>query len=357
MGRRENLIRLYKRKGYDEVPVFFDLCPDLVQVYKNEVKSDLAYDDYFGFPSKNVPDGILENQDTQQFKKYYDFEMKPGTIIDPFGVAHEPGSEAARHMTQMHHPLKNCDSLEMMKEYPFPDFQNASYQHQAQEVKNIHNQDKVACGHMQMTIWETAWYIRGMEDLMMDMMTEDPMAEFLLDKITEISTKRAVEFTKANCDMLFLGDDVGMQNSTMMSEDLYCTWLKPRLKKIISEVKKINPQILIAYHSCGYIEPFIPHLIEAGVDILNPIQVECMDFKKIHSLYGDVLSFNGTIGTQKLMPFGTEEEIRKAVFENLEIAGEKGGLLCCPTHLLEPEVPWKNIMAYVNACKDFMKYN
>lgn len=78
-----------------------------------------------------------------------------------------------------------------------------------------------------------------------------------------------------------------------------------------------------------------------------------MNFEKLHAEYGDVLSFNGTIGTQTTMRFGTPEEVRNTVFKNLEIAGEKGELLCCLTHLLEPEVPWENIAAYIQACKDF----
>ena len=78
------------------------------------------------------------------------------------------------------------------------------------------------------------------------------------------------------------------------------------------------------YHSCGYVEPFIPHLMEAGVDVLDPVQPECMDFAKIHAEYGDVLSFHGTLGTQSTMPFGSPQDVRDVVFRNLDIAGAKG---------------------------------
>ena len=78
-----------------------------------------------------------------------------------------------------------------------------------------------------------------------------------------------------------------------------------------------------------------------------------MDFKEIHEKYGAQISFSGTIGTQKLMPFGTPEEVKKEVIRNLDIATEKGGLFCCPNHLLEPEVPWENIEAYVVACNEY----
>ena len=113
------------------------------------------------------------------------------------------------------------------------------------------------------------------------------------------------------------------------------------LKKIIDEVKKINPEVIVFYHSCGFVEPLIPHLIEAGIDVLNPIQSECMDFEEIYRKYGDKISFHGTIGTQTVMPHGTPKEVKETVWRNLDIAGDKGGLFVAPTHLLEPEVPFE----------------
>ena len=141
----------------------------------------------------------------------------------------------------------------------------------------------------------------------------------------------------------------------MMDERLYCNYLKPRLRRVINAARAINPDLIVFYHCCGYLEPFIDHLIDVGVDVLNPIQPESMDFEHIHAKYGDQLSFHGTIGTQTTMPFGTVEDVRREVFRNLDIAGSHGGLLVCPTHMLEPEVPWENIRAYLLACRDYMK--
>jgi uroporphyrinogen decarboxylase len=139
----------------------------------------------------------------------------------------------------------------------------------------------------------------------------------------------------------------------MMSETLYDEWLKPRLRRVIDAARAYNPDIVIFYHSCGRVTELIPHLIDAGIDVLNPVQPECMDFLEIHDKYGDRLSFHGTIGTQSVMPFGTPEDVRREVFKNLEIAGRKGGLYVCPTHLLEPEVPLENVLAYIHACEDY----
>ena len=78
-----------------------------------------------------------------------------------------------------------------------------------------------------------------------------------------------------------------------------------------------------------------------------------MDFARLHARFGKRLSFNGTLGTQTTMPFGTPEDVRATVRRHLDIAGPRGGLLVCPTHLLEPEVPWENVAAYVCACKEY----
>ena len=84
-------------------------------------------------------------------------------------------------------------------------------------------------------------------------------------------------------------------------------------------------------------------------------QPECMDVEKILKEYGDRLSFHGTIGTQSVMPFGTPQEVRDNVKRNLDLAGDKGGLFVAPSHLLEPEVPWENIKAYVDACRNYTR--
>ena len=255
-------------------------------------------------------------------------------------------------MTKMLYPLDSAEDVEEIENYPLPVYTEKGNPDLAEKVRAVQARGLAAVGNMQMTIWEQSWYIRGMENLMMDMMSDDPMATVLLDRITEMSLSRALLYARAGVDILYLGDDIGMQHTIMMSTELYRTWIKPRLTRLIQTVKAERPDILVFYHSCGFIEPFIDDLIDAGVDVLNPIQSECMDFAAIYEKYHDRLSFHGTIGTQTVMPFGTPEEVRQAVWHNLEVAKD-GGLFVTPTHMLEPEVPWENVLAYVQACRDY----
>ena len=141
--------------------------------------------------------------------------------------------------------------------------------------------------------------------------------------------------------------------STMIDVGFWERWLKPRLAKVISSAREVNPDVLIFYHSCGHVTPFIDQLIEIGVDILNPVQPESMSFDEVYDQYGKRISFWGTLGTQKLLPFGTAEDVYKTTISRLERCGDKGGIVIGPTHMVEPEVPWENLTAIVEAAKEF----
>jgi uroporphyrinogen decarboxylase len=192
-----------------------------------------------------------------------------------------------------------------------------------------------------------------MEELMMDMMMEDEKAAAILDRITDFACAKAAAYARAGVDILSLGDDIGTQQTIMIDVGMWEQWLKPRLSRVIETARAIHPDVLIFYHSCGHIIPFIDPLIEVGVDILNPIQPECMSFDEVHGRFGDRLSFWGTIGTQQLLPFGTAEEVRKECMSRLVRCGEQGGLCIGPTHLVEPEVPWHNLLAIREAVVEF----
>ena len=351
MTNIENYKSIARRTGIKKVPIEFSMCPSLREKFAAYVKeTGLA----FKMATTTIYDAPAKRADNETFLKYYNRSFKEGTVIDHYGVAHEPGSAAAFHMKKMHSPMVDFDSEEQILAYPLPEYGTDALASTVAAVKKAHDNDQIAVGGLGCTIWERSWYLRGMENLMTDMMMEDPLAEVLLDRITDLSVCRAESYARSGVDVILLGDDIGMQHSIMMSESLYCEWLKPRLTRVIRAAKAINPDIIITYHSCGFVTPMIPHLMEAGIDVLDPVQPECMDFREIHEKFGDVLSFHGTIGTQTTMPFGTPDDVRREVFKNLEIADNKGGLFVCPTHLLEPEVPVENVAAYIKACQDFM---
>ncbi len=356
MIARDNYLSIIHRKGYDVVPASYWLCPYLEENYGDRLRK-FAEENGVLVPEVRSRGAKYVEVPDSEILPFFDPPLKEGGFIDQVGVGHEYGSAAAMHMTHMRAPLEHLNSVEALKTFPFPQVQHDEAYLEEVRLENeaLKKQDKILMGDMQMTVWERSWYLRRMEKMFVDMMIAPDQAAFILDSITKLAIDEAVFYAKAGCDVLFFGDDIGMQSSVLMSMDTYRTWLKPRIMQVIEAAKAINPEIVIFYHSCGFVEPFIGELVDAGVEVLNPVQPECMDFAEIKEKYGDIVSFHGTIGTQTTMPHGTPEEVRAMVFRNLDLAGEKGGLLACPTHMLEPEVPVENIEAYLLACADYMR--
>ena len=200
-------------------------------------------------------------------------------------------------------------------------------------------------------IFEDSWQIRGIEPFLMDMAAQPEWAEFILDKIMARNMKCAVAGAEAGVDLLLTADDVATQMSMMFSAGQWRHFIKSRWEKIYSAARAIKPDIEICYHSDGKIEPIIAELIEIGVTILNPIQPECLDPLEIKRLYGDKIVFEGTIGTQTTMPFGFAGDVRNLVRERAGTLGKDGALILCPTHVLEPEVPVENVLAFIDAAR------
>ena len=364
MTDKENILSMIKKQGYERVPVDFlmtPICGEKLRKYVKENKykykrlhlANLA-NYYPEAPFGYILDCNISNRKPKDYyRQFYNTALKKDTKFDVYGVAMEAGSEDAMHLRRFHHPMQNFTTLEEIKNYPYPEFKDKVNPINRLIVMLYKAMGKFIIGPMECTIWEQSWYLRSMENIMMDMLCDKDMANAVLDRVCENSIIRARNYVRGGADGLFLGDDIGMQSSIMMSEEMYVEFIKPRLKKVIDAAREVNKDVIIFYHSCGYIEPFIPHLIEVGVDVLNPVQPECMSVKDIVKKFGDKLAFSGGMGTQTLMPFGTPAEIRDYVFDLLDFMGDKGGFLVKPTHVLEPEVPPENIIAYIEACKEY----
>ena len=351
---RDDLISTLKRCGSEKVHVDFVFCPSQIESFTRKFGHE-DYESYLGLSHRKIEIPVKRNFTDGQ--KHFPREFLPdSTQFDDYGIGHSKGSELAFHMTRMHHPLRGADELEIIN-YPFPEVNNILIPEFRKKIDEIHESGLAAFGFMQMTVFEASWYLRSMEDLMTDMLTESREGILLLDKITEFACSKAREYAAAGTDILSLGDDIGTQNSLMIDEDTWSRWLQPRLKKVIDTAREVKPDILIFYHSCGYITPFIDKLIETGIDILNPIQPECMNFDEIYDRFGDRLSFWGTLGTQQLLPYGTRDEVKRIALSRLKKCGSKGGIVIGPTHMVEPEVPWDNLVAITEAAREFEQKN
>jgi uroporphyrinogen decarboxylase len=142
---------------------------------------------------------------------------------------------------------------------------------------------------------------------------------------------------------------VAGQHGLLMKLATWRKFLQPRLAATVRVVKQARAGTFVCYHSDGNVEAVIPDLIETGIDILNPIQPECLDPAAIKHRFGHRLSFWGTVSVQQTMPRGTPDQVRAEVRTRIRDVARGGGLILAPAHVLGPETPWENIVAFFEA--------
>jgi uroporphyrinogen decarboxylase len=182
------------------------------------------------------------------------------------------------------------------------------------------------------------------------------LATRIFDKTAEVFRARAAKFARAGGDILRMGDDIADQRGMMIAPDLWRKALKPRLASVIAAARDVRPDIPVFYHSDGNVSAVIGDLIEVGVTILNPVQPEAMDPFEVKKRYGERLTLWGTIGTQTVFPFYTPEKVRQTVKEYCAALGKGGGYVIGPTHSIEKDVPWANIVAFYEAVEEYGSY-
>jgi len=202
------------------------------------------------------------------------------------------------------------------------------------------------------TIFETAWALRGYERLLMDFVADPDLAEAVLDIPFRYHLRAAERLVRQGVDMIWIGDDVGGQQSMIMSPDTWRRFLKPRMARFISTIKAINPALKVAYHSDGWFYDIIPELIDVGVDVLNPIQTRSMDPVALKRDFGDRLCFWGSIDEQHTLPFGTPDDVKAEVRTRISTLGKGGGLIVAPSQHVQLDTPVENFLAMVEAVKE-----
>jgi uroporphyrinogen decarboxylase len=270
--------------------------------------------------------------------------------VDEWGVWWR--ASAFHHFAQVESPLRGIQELGRLREYPWPDLdQEYRFRGVKERVAELHARG-LAVAAFAGSVFEQSWYIRGLEDLMMDLVVAPEVAHYFFERTAALQQFAAEQFARAGVDIIITGDDVAGQQGLLMSAETWRKFLKPRLAATVQVVKRTNPASFVFYHSDGNVESLIPELIEVGIDILNPIQPECMDPAAIKRRYGDRLSFWGTVSVQRTMPFGTPDEVRAEVQARIRDVGRGGGLILAPAHVLGPETPWENIVAFFEAADE-----
>ena len=266
-------------------------------------------------------------------------------VIDEWGIG---WVDTGVYSEMALHPLEHAESVSDIISYNFPDSAGREKFAYAREQIKKYASDYVIIAEQECTILELSWYMTGLEKFLMDLMMEREYIFELMDRVMEINLAHLITLVEMGADIVWTGDDIGNQSGMMMDPDLWRKHFKPRMEYIFMRLKKLNPEIKIAYHSCGSIVPVIPDLIEIGLDILNPIQplAKGMDAKSLHKKFGHELMFFGGVDIQNILPFGSRREVIEHVKRIKNIFGNNGGYILAPAHNIQPDTPTENILAF-----------
>lgn len=275
-----------------------------------------------------------------------------GSEIDIWGVKRKQVCYGLGFYDEIsEYPLKDMIEPSNLNKYQWPsvewfDFDNLKDQ--------IHHQNKdneycivVGTGN----IFETSWYMRGFEQMLIDIAVEPEFAWEILNRVTDFYISYFSKILKAAdglVDIVFTADDLGHQEGPMMSVDLWERMIKPhhtRLNKVLHEYG-----VKVMYHTDGAVMDFVPGLMDMGIDILEALQFDARDMNPVilKEKYGDKLCFHGGVSVQKTLPFGTQQDVNAEVKERIDVLGKNGGYILAPSHAIQAGTPPENIVAFLD---------
>lgn len=338
MNSRERALTAIAHETPDRPPVSASYTPEIVQLLRS----------VYGRPEEDL--GYAMGNDliktTVGIELSYHRSEDP-VYTCPFGVTFRNVKNFAGAYTEIvDGVLRNDPDGEKLAAYEIPNPDDPAWYVPVKAAVEKYGREKYIIGSCQCSIFETAWYLHGMEDTLCDMIADEDYASVLFDKVMQFPLRAGLNLIGAGVDMVWLGDDVATQRGMMFSLELWRKLLKPRYAEIFAAYRKKRPDITLAYHSCGNCEAILDDMIEIGLNVLNPIQPLSMDPVHIKRRYGKNLTLFGAIDVQQLLPFGTPAEIKKAVRESKSVLGEGGGYILSPAHHIQSDTSLENIQAY-----------
>ncbi|MEJ2448483.1 MAG: uroporphyrinogen decarboxylase family protein [Anaerolineales bacterium] len=298
--------------------------------------------------------------------------LADGTVFDEWGVGRKriEFEDGSFLLEVTHSPLDGLHPQEIdLDAYPWPDPSDPGRIEGLQDrAQNLYDNTEFALiGRFGGTILEQASFLRGFESWLIDLVSYPDFARALLNRIADIQIELDRSGIQETGDYLTIykasGDDLGMQDRALFSNQVWQSVLRPVLSRRWKAARQALDQqgadrVKLMFHSDGAIRPFIPDLIEDGVQVLDPIQTRSqgMEVAALKADFGRDLVFHGAIDPQQVLPFGSPEDVKRETLQVIRKLGQGGGLLLGPSHNVQPDVPPENLVALSQTAREFGRY-
>jgi uroporphyrinogen decarboxylase len=258
------------------------------------------------------------------------------------------------------HPMSEASTLDEIERYPWPDMDDPSrVAHVSEQARKLAEENRYA---IIATPWllfplERAFAMQGMDKFLLNLALQPEFAHALLHKIAALCKQLMGHFLRElgeNVDIIKIGDDLGTQDRLLISPRMYREVLKPIHADYISFIKG-HTRAKVFFHTDGDVFDLLDDFVEIGIDVLNPVQTSAGKMANLAELkrrYGTNLVFCGAVDTQRVLPYGTSEEVRQEVRRVIDLLGPGGGYLLASVHTIMDEVPPENILAMVDEAAD-----
>ena len=351
MNHRERVLAAVERRPSDILPVGFKATDDVLrrlQVHFGAADVQalvraLPVDTYGGF--NNCLYGVYPAYRGDPPRVLYPDLRPDGTWDTIFGFRRRWAEVAGGHTDEVvDHPLEHAETLADLQKYPWPRAEAFDYATIAQQCTAV---DDYAILFLPGGGLGQAANLLGFQRLLTEAAQHPELVAYCHAALGEFFaelTDRTLEAAGGRIDIVCVQDDFGTQTGKLMSLKMYRRLYKPYHKQIFEVAKRHGARVM--QHSCGAVFDFIPDFIEIGVDILDPIQTTAagMDPQRLKREYGKDLCFHGGIDVQDILVHGTTEDVRRHLDELVETLGQGGGFILAPSHYIQGDAPWENIL-------------
>jgi uroporphyrinogen decarboxylase len=352
--------RALRRDGLpDRVPVEFDLSRPLLEAFSQKLDIPIGWQPNYYEDLKYRTSGneirVAMGSDCVLVGGGVPAGYEPeatddGCIVNEFGMKMKMG---IGWYDVVKGPLESCTTVQEVLDLPFPDPADDARFEDARRYIERYKGEYFIIGDVELTMFEMAWHMTGLQKFMTDMAMGEDYIEALIDRTMDWSVAIGKRLVALGVDGIWTGDDFGAQNGMMVSPDMWRRIFKPRMAQVFAEFRSVNPDVMVMYHCDGAIAPILPDLIEIGLDVFNPVQpgVPGHEPDELKAQFGSELSFWGAIDQQQLLPMGTPGEIDADVKAKIEALGRDGGYMVAPAHILQGDTPIENVEAFIAAVK------